>query len=270
TKGVDIRLTRRVADYFTAIVGYSLLYSRGTGSDPNSYISSFGRFQDPVTGAALSPAQALQFTDFDQRHKLTGSFTANFDSDVAGGSGWNPILRNMDIAVVARAGSGLPFTRSETSSALGRGATGARYTELINSSRLPWSFLSDARVTKGFEVGGSSLAAFVDVQNLLNTKNTENAYGLTATPLDPGDIDVAAGSAGDDVVIADETDPFTQLSYQRQQDILSAYGLADENDAILTNAEQKQVRALDYIASERIETLFSTPRVVRLGVEWVF
>lgn len=269
-KGVDVRLTRRVADYFTAIVGYSLLYARGTGSDPNSYISSFGRFQDPVTGAALSPAQALQYTDFDQRHKLTGSLTANFDSDVADGTGWNPVLRNMDIAVTARAGSGLPYTRSSTPGALGTGATGARYTELINSSRLPWNFVSDARLTKGFEVGGSSLAAFIDVQNLLDTKSTLDVFGYTGSPTDPGDLEVPGGAAGDDVVIGNVTDAYDQLAFQRQQDILNAYGLADDNDAILTNQEQKTVRTLDYVASQRIETLFSTPRIIRLGVEWVF
>lgn len=271
SKGLDARLTRRVADYFTTIVGYSLMFSKGTGSDPRSYISSFGRFIDPVTGTALSPAQAVQPTDFDQRHTFTGSLTANFDEDVASGSGWNPVLRNVDVAITARAASGLPYTRSFSPGTGGRGATGARYSELTNSSRLPWNFLSDARLTKGFEVGGSSMAAFVDVQNLLNTRNTTNVYGFTSSPTDPGDIEAeAVGAAGPDVVIGNVTDDATQLAYQRQQDILRAYGLADDDDAVLTNAEQKRVRALAYVHSEGIEGFFNTPRIIRLGLEWVF
>jgi hypothetical protein len=271
SKGMDARLTRRVADYFTTIVGYSLMFSKGTGSDPRSYISSFGRFIDPVTGTALSPAQAVQPTDFDQRHTFTGSLTANFDEDVASGSSWNPLLRNMDIAITARAASGLPYTRSLTASTGGRGATGARYSELTNSSRLPWNFLSDARLTKGFQVSGTSMAAFVDVQNLLNTRNTTNVYGFTSSPIDPGDIEAeAVGAAGPDVVIGNVTDDATQLAYQRQQDILRAYGMADDDDAVLTNDEQKRVRALAYVHSEGLEGFFNTPRIIRLGLEWVF
>ncbi len=268
-KGIDLRLTRRVSDYFTTIVGYSLLYTKGTGSDPLSYVNAFGRFTDPVTGAPLSPAQALQYSDFDQRHKFTLSTTANFDNDVAAGSGWNPLLSNMDIAVTGRAGSGLPYTVSSTPSASGRGASGARFTELINSSRLPWNFVADARVTKGFEVGSNTLAAFVDVQNLLNTRNTEDVYGFTGSS-DPGDITNEAGNPSADFVIADVTDPLEQLGYQRQQEMLQRYGLADDDNAILTAQEQKAARALDYIASERIETFFSTPRIIRVGLEWVF
>ena len=268
-KGVDLRLTRRVADYFTAIVGYSLLYTKGTGSDPLSYINSFGRFTDPVTGAPLSPAQALQYSDFDQRHKFTLSTTANFDNDVAAGTGWNPILSNMDIAITGRAGSGLPYTVSSTPSTGGRGASGARFTELINSSRLPWNFVADARVTKGFQVGSNTLAAFVDLQNLLNTRNTENVYGFTGSS-DPGDITNEAGGASTDYIIANVTDPQERLAYERQQQMLQLYGMADEDNAVLTAQEQRAARALDYIASERIETYFSTPRIIRVGLEWVF
>lgn len=270
-RGVDVRLTRRVGDYFTTILGYGYLNAKGTGSDPFSYINSFGRFTDPVTGAPLSPAQALQYADFDQRHKFSLLGTANFDEEVAEGTWANALLRNTDISFTAIAGSGLPWTRSSTPGASGRGASGGRFTELINSSRMPWTWSADAKVTRGLNIGGTEIAAFVDVRNLFNTRNQLDVFGFTGSPLDPGDIEAQAGNAvGDDVVLDAVSNPTLRLQYQRQQDLLSAYGLADDDPGLFTSEEQFDARALAYIHSYRLETSFGAPRRIRVGFEWVF
>ena len=265
TKGLDIRLTRRMGEGFTTIVGYSYLNARGTGADPLSYINSFGRFTDPVTGAPLTPAQALQFQDFDQRHKFSLAMTANWGADDD-----NALLRNTNISVTSLAGSGFPFTRSSTPSALGRGATGARFTELINASRMPWTFNADARITRGVRLGAMNLSLFADARNLLNTRNQVDVYGFTGSPTDPGDINNEAGSAGDPITISGQTDPISRLQYERQQQMVKRYGFADDDDDVLSGDEQKKARALAYVASERIETNFGTPRMLRFGFEWVF
>lgn len=266
SKGFDVRVTRRLADAFTTIVGYSYLNARGTGSDPLSYINSFGRFTDPVTGAPLSPAQALQFQDFDQAHKFTLALTANFGADDE-----RPLLRNTNISVTSTAGSGLPYTRSSTPGTSGRGAASARFTELINSSRLPWTSNVDLRLTRGVTLMGSKVALFADVRNLLDTRNQVNVYGYTGSPTDPGDINSEAlGAAGADRVIAEVTNPVQKLQYQRQQDALKLYGIADDDDAVLSTQEQQLLRAMGYVHSQRIETFFGTPRRMRFGFEWVF
>jgi hypothetical protein len=271
SKGVDVRLTRRVGDYFTTIVGYGYLNSKGTGSDPFSYINSFGRFTDPITGAPLSPAQALQFSDFDQRHKFSLLGTANFDEDVAEGSALNVLLRNTDIAFTALAGSGLPYTRSSTPGASGRGASGGRFTELINSSRLPWTWTADAKVTRGLNIGGTSVAAFFDVRNLFNARNTLDVFGFTGSPYDPGDIDTeASGAVQDDIILENVTDPQIRLQYQRQQEMLTRYGLADDEPGLYTRDEQFDLAALANVHRYRLETNFGTPRTMRVGIEWVF
>jgi hypothetical protein len=265
TKGLDVRLTRRMGEAFTTIVGYSYLNARGTGADPLSYINSFGRFTDPVTGAPLTPAQALQFADFDQRHKFSLAMTANW-----GRNEENAILRNTNISFTSLAGSGFPYTRSSTPSASGIGASGARFIELINSSRMPWTFTANARVTRGISLGSQKVALFADARNLLNTRNQVGVYGFTGSPTDPGDIENEAGSAVADRDILAETDPITRLQLERQQEILRLYGQADEDNDVLSIEEQRRVRALDYVASERVETNYGSPRVLRFGFEWVF
>ena len=265
TKGLDIRLTRRMGEGFTTIVGYSYLNARGTGADPLSYINSFGRFTDPVTGAPLTPAQALQFQDFDQRHKFSLAMTANFGADDD-----NALLRNTSISLTSLAGSGFPFTRSSTPSTSGRGASGARFVELINASRMPWTFNADARLTRGVRLGGMNLSLFADARNLLNTRNQVDVYGYTGSPTDPGDINNEAGSAGAAIIISDQTDPVSRLQYERQQQMVKRYGFADENDDELSPDEQKKARALAYVASERIETNYGAPRRLSFGFEWIF
>jgi hypothetical protein len=266
SKGLDARLTRRVSQQFTVIAGYSYLNSRGTGSDPTSYISSFGRYTDPVTGVALSPAQALQYTDFDQRHKFSVVMVANFDQNTS-----NPLLRNMNISMESLAGSGLPYTHSSTPGALARGATGARYSELLNSSRLPWTYSTDLKITRGVRLGGTNISLFADARNLFNARNISDVYGYTGSPTDPGNIETeAGGGAGADRNLTTLTDPELKLLYTRQQDLLKLYGLADDNDDVVTTLEQKKLRALGLLASERIETHYGTPRRLRFGFEWVF
>ena len=271
-RGMDIRLTRRLGSYFTAIGGYSLLDARSTGSDPYSYINSFGRFADPVTGAPLSPAQALHSTDFDQTHKVNLAATANLPADFMDGSTWNSVLRNTDIALTVQSGSGFPFTRSSTPDALARGGgNSARYTELENASRMDWQLVAYAKVTRGFNVGGRELAAFVDVRNLLNTRNVMDVYSLTGSPTDMGDIEsVAGGIVTGDQAITATPQTADELKYARMQQLLDQYGLSDADPNTVTNAEQAAATGLAYVADRALYSNFGLPRRFRLGFEFIF
>lgn len=272
-RGVDVRLTRRLAQYFTAILGYGLLDSKGTSSDPYSYIFSFGRFADPITGAPVSPAQAMQPLDFDQRHKITVAATATLPEDVAENTAWNALLSNTNASFTITAGSGLPYTRSSTPSArAGGGGYGARYIELINQSRMPWNYTLDAKVTRGFRFGGGTLSAFVDVRNLLDTRGEIDVYSLNGSPNDPGDIDVIAGSniRGAVDLTDKELDPATRLVYLRQQEMLALYGWADADANVVSPDEQRRARALAYMADEHIYDAYSAPRRIRIGFEYIF
>jgi hypothetical protein len=119
-------------------------------------------------------------------------------------------------------------------------------------------------------LGAMNLSLFADARNLLNTRNQVDVYGFTGSPTDPGDINNEAGSAGDPITISGQTDPISRLQYERQQQMVKRYGFADDDDDVLSGDEQKKARALAYVASERIETNFGTPRMLRFGFEWVF
>ncbi len=273
-KGVNVRLTRRYGQFFTAILSYSFLDSKDTGSDPTSYVYTFGRFTDPVTGAALSPAQAMQNTDFDINHQFTIESTANLGKDVLSGTGWNPLLRNTNLSLTFLAHSGLPWTTSSSVGASGTGGSGARFTELQNSSRMPWFSNVDGRFTRGFTLAGSRLAAYLEVRNILNTRNITNVYGYTGSPTNPGapavltaelwngtpsgPLDVGTGTASE------------QLQKQRQQQMLAVYGLADADPSTLSVAEQKNIGLLQYVNTLGLPGNYSAPRRWRLGIEWTF
>ncbi|MBI4538426.1 MAG: TonB-dependent receptor [Gemmatimonadetes bacterium] len=270
-RGVDVRLTRRLAQYFTAILGYSLLDSKGTSSDPYSYIFSFGRFADPITGAPLSPAQAVQPMDFDQRHKVTVAATATVPDDALENAVWNTLLRNTNASFTINAGSGLPYTRSSTPSVLARGGGfGARYVELVNASRMPWNSALDAKITRGFRFAGSTFSVFVDVRNLINTRNVDDVYGINGSSTDPGDIDVIAGANIRGPVDLTKVDAETRLVYLRQQEMLERYGWADANATVVSPDEQRRARALAYMADQAIYLNYSSPRLFRVGFEYIF
>lgn len=271
-KGVDVRLTRRYGQYFTAILGYSYMDSKNTGSDPYSYVYSFGRFTDPVTGAALAPAQALQNTDYDVTHRFTIESTANFGGDVASGTSWNPLLKNTNLSLTFTANSGLPYTTSSTPGALGRGATGGRLTELQNSSRLPWTSNIDGRFTRGFTIAGSKVAAFLDVRNLLNTRTLEDVFGMTGSAVDPGDLKAAEAGSSAPTQALDLTtgSKLEQLNKQRSQQILDLYGLSDDDPATLSVQEQKNLNVLQYVNISDFQNNYGLPRRWRVGLQWTF
>lgn len=271
-RGADLRLTRRYGRYFTAILGYSYLDAKGTGSDPYSYTSTFGRFGDAF-GHALLPAQAIQTNDFDQTHRFTVAATADFGKDIGEGTVWNPILKATTLAMTMTAGSGLPYTTTLNFGARGRRPYGSdpKFNELLNASRLPWTYNIDGRLSRGVNIGSQKIAVFADVRNLLNSRFITNVFGANGSPVDPGDIAGNAAFTGPTVTISTTTDPQAKLAFQRQKDYLASYGLADMSQPdVLTHDEQVKARALQYIQSWWLPDNFSAPRRIQLGAEWVF
>lgn len=223
TVAYDLRRTGNVQ--LTA--SYTLQFAEGTGSTATSGAGLIGGVRDQPNLRTTMPL------DFDQRHAivLNADYRFGEGKDYKGPSAkWaKMIFENFGGNLVLRAGSGLPFTRQanvtsgngDNSSAVVFGINQrASLKGKLNGSNLPWQFRGDIRIDKnialvwgkgqGDDKGKTSnLNVYVQVLNVLNTKNVINLYRYTGDPDDDGYLSAPENQVG----IASYLDPqsFTDL-----------------------------------------------------------
>jgi len=118
------------------------------------------------------------------------------------------ILANAGLNVQVSARSGTPYTEQIAATPEGlEGQPGRPITKgSINGARLPWYFRVNMRVWKEFtfKVGSKkdkedrrelSFEIYLQIQNLLNTKNPVSVYRYTGTPSDDGYLTDPASAA---------------------------------------------------------------------------
>ena len=182
TKGVDIRLDKRVGNLFNGTLAYSFQDAKNTGSDPFTFIDFGSRIVNQVTGGNQPPPQAILPTDNSRPHNLAGSFSLQFPNNWKEGTGvsW---LENSGLFATFRFASGTAFTRCPSESGnefVFAGAVCSRSFEGdINGSRLPLLKEFDLRATKGFGLGGVDITAYADIRNLFNFTNTLTVFTTT-------------------------------------------------------------------------------------------
>ena len=98
--------------------------------------------------------------------------------------------------MVIRAGSGTPYTRQ--SNVTPEAQFGVQKRQIldgsVNGSRLPWQVRMDLRIDKNIDLSWGSaenkkvanLNIYLQVLNVLNTKNVLNVYRYTGNPEDDG------------------------------------------------------------------------------------
>ena len=196
TVAYDLRRTGNVQ--MTA--SYTLQFAEGTGSASNT------------AGGVLESGQPnLRTTmplDFDQRHAVVLNTDYRFGSgkDYRGPTAsWaKMIFENFGGNVVFRVGSGLPYTRQKNvTSGNGDNSSAVIFTQnqrtslkgKINGSNLPWQYRMDLRIDKnipltfgkGEDKGKvSNLNVYIQILNVLNTKNVINLYRYTGDADDDG------------------------------------------------------------------------------------
>jgi outer membrane receptor protein involved in Fe transport len=221
TVGFDMRRTGNIK----LSTSYTLQFASGTGSDGLS-----GR---NLANSGQPNLKAIFPLDYDQRH----SILIETDYRYAGGADYNgPLLFGkavfafMGANLIFRAGSGTPYTQQKditqgnvSDGALVIGVSQRSTYGVQNALRLPWTYRFDLRVDKsipltfGGKTEGSSkreaeLMIYIDVLNLLNTKNVVGVYEATGSPTDDGYLSSAAAQAS----IEAQTDP---LAYTDQYNV---------------------------------------------------
>ena len=186
-RGVDMKLDRRVGNYLAASVSYTFQLSKGTGSDPFSYLRTTSRQIQQVTGSRVPPPQAILPTDDNRTHNIVGSVSLTLPNDWRKGTTLGSVLRDVSLFATFRAVSGLPYTRQSNN---GSGALAPRQgfgltatsLEPVNASTMPWVKNIDLRVNKAFKFGGTDWTLYMDARNLLNFRN------ITSLFVETGDV----------------------------------------------------------------------------------
>ena len=183
TRGIDVRLDRRIGNLFNGTIAYTFQDAKNTGSDPDSYLDFGARVISAVSGGLQPPPQATLPTDFSRPHTLAGAISLTFPGDWRAGSTLGSILSNVGVFTTFRYASGTPYTRCAENAGDEDIVSGNNcnrgFPDPLNSSRLPAFKTIDTRLTKGFSLGKLDLTAYVEARNLLNFKNKIQVFTVT-------------------------------------------------------------------------------------------
>ena len=194
TRGIDVRMDRRIGNYFNGSLTYSFQDSKNTGTDPFSYLGFF----EPIAGFVGAPPTAALPTGSSRPHSLTALFNVQLPGDWEKGSILGTIFKRTGFFVTARAASGLAYTRCNPTDIGSVGVVSATFTGItagnngtscanangnggFNAARLPMLKQLDLRMTKDFRVGKYQLTGYLDARNVLDITNTVAVYSQTGT-----------------------------------------------------------------------------------------
>ncbi len=158
-KGLTLTASYSIRDFYFNL-DYTYMQAKGTSSDVRD------AYNDLSAGRA--PRVQLINLDWDQPHALNTVFGYS-----NGESGWTATL-------IAALNSGFPYTPEF---ARGEASGTSAYVGLReNSERRPATFNLDLRVSKSFLLGPMTIRAYLDVTNLLDTRNANWVYADTGLP----------------------------------------------------------------------------------------
>ena len=248
-KGVEVLWERELKDWWGLRLSYTLQYATATASSAYDLL----RRVSIVGSDTVYPGRVEFPLDYDRRHGLVGMAQARAP-DAFGPRvlGVRP-LAGLEGAAIFWYSTGLPYSKTT--------ATGDSLVGLPNALRLPSQSTLDALLRRPVRVGPAHGSVYVDVRNLLNTRNIVAVRRDTGSPgLGEAGIQAAALAA---YQANPQPIPYESARYR---------GWADLNhDGLI--AGQSELLPL-YVAAARdfYQPLFAygPPRLVRLGVELIF
>jgi len=185
-KGVELTLELRRTKRLAAKVNYTLSSSFGTGAAPNA-----GRVAVSDDIQARYPL-SMSLLDYHQPHRGTLMLDYRFNKGDGG------LLQGFGTNLLFRFSSGHSFTKIMEPVNLGQADAWEigvdnladprnRFpVEARNTSLTPWNFNIDMTLNKVFFFENFDVDVYVNVLNLLNTKNILNFYPNTGTAEDDG------------------------------------------------------------------------------------
>ncbi len=196
-KGLTVTYDLRRTSNARVRASYTLQFANGTGSDPN--------FAKGLIQTGQPNLRTLFPLSFDRRHALNlmldyrfaegkeynGPVIRRTKTDATGAEvvKTTQLLKNTGVNFTIFGGSGTPYTRSSKIVPIGQSGI---IKGSISGSRLPWQFRIDGRVDKDINISwgegkrASYLNVYLQVLNILDSKNIMSVYGATGNPDDDG------------------------------------------------------------------------------------
>jgi outer membrane receptor for ferrienterochelin and colicin len=245
-KGLTISYDLRRTNNVWVKASYTMQFADGTGSSATSGIN--------LVSSGQPNLRTTMPLDYDRRHAITCVVDYRYgEGKEYNGPVWTKkikgtdkvksvaLLQNTGINFTFSGGSGIPYSRSSKVGYLG-GSTVLQGS--VNGSRLPWQFKIDARLDKDIYVKlgkkdsknrkEAYFNIYLQVLNVLNTKNVMAVYQATGNPNDDGYLAAAEFQSS----INSQLDPYAY------RDLYSTYIDSPYN--------------------------YSLPRRIRLGVAFAF
>jgi Outer membrane protein beta-barrel family/Carboxypeptidase regulatory-like domain/TonB-dependent Receptor Plug Domain len=198
-KGLSVSYDLRRINNVQLTASYTLQFADGTGSSATG--------ANNLASAGLPNLRTTIPLDFDQRHVIVTNFDYRYASGTAyTGPRWfgKEIFANTGANLTFRAGSGIPYSAqsniTQGDADLQNVSIGVSQTSFlkgsVNGSRYPWQYRFDLRVDRNIDLKfgkgddenkkSTRLNVYVQVLNLLNTKNIIRVYKATGNPDDDG------------------------------------------------------------------------------------
>jgi outer membrane receptor protein involved in Fe transport len=186
SRGLEVQLRRRIANYW----GYDVNYS---------YSKSTTNAQAPERAAEqISEGDTVSFretrSEIDRPHSLNAQLLLSA-GPATPRMRFGRLLRNADLALTFRYASGLPYTPVLAGDFDGFGATAIGD---LNSGRGPSSKQVDLQAQKAFQLATARYGVFVRVVNVMNTKNCIQPFPTTGR-CDQGTVDQRRSRQGNTV-----------------------------------------------------------------------
>ena len=184
TKGMEFRLTLRRTNRLATQMNYTFTNAEGTQS--NSHSAQGALYFNAQMPTTINPL------DYSAAH--TGSINLDYRF---GKNDGGPILSQSGMNLLFKFSSGHPYTHVNVNI----GGQTDPYTagidymldtrdrlaaEPIGSSTTPWTFYTDLRLDKAFQIMNFRITAYVLVNNLFNRKNVINVFEKTGSADDDG------------------------------------------------------------------------------------
>jgi len=208
-KGATISYDLRRTNNVWLKASYTLQFADGTGSSATSGFNLISSGQ-PYLRTTMP-------LDFDNRHTFTCVVDYRYsEGKQYNGPVWTKKIKGTDkvktIALLQNTGinftfsgmSGLPYSKSSKVIPIAFSASQSQVALLqgsINGSRLPWQFNIDARIDKDIALNigkkdskkkkEANLNIYIQVLNVLNSKNVEKIYAATGNANDDGYLSAA-------------------------------------------------------------------------------
>ena len=242
--GSEILFERELLKGFRARVNYTFQVANASASDA---FRQRVHIVDPVTHDTISASHDQFPLDYDRRHSLLTVLEYQLPATLPGA------VRGMDLAVIGRYLSGLPYSRTN--------ATGDTLIGAPNSYRLPGQQSIDLLVRRPISFAGRTGSVYLDMRNVLNRQNVVAVRRDTGSPfMTTAGITAAATAAYN---LHPEPIPYESPRYRPAADL-------DHNGMIDGYAELYPLYLAAAQDAYQPTFAYAAPRLTRIGFEVSF